>query len=186
MTQQHITYNNPAFIHPSALLYGKVIINEGASVWPNVVIRSEAYEVEIGEKSNIQDFVMIHVGYKSGTKIGRFSTIAHHCTLHGCKIGDYCLIGINSTIMDDCMIGNNCVVLGHTFLKQGTVIPDNSVVAGVPGKVIKTLNNYKSNEFNALLYYMNAIEYSKGNYRAWSDLKAIETFNNKELHSYSQ
>ena len=91
MTQQLITYNNPAFIHSSALLYGKIIINEGASIWPHVVIRSEAYEVEIGEKSNIQDFVMIHVGYHCGTIIGRFSTIAHHCTLHGCTIGDYSL-----------------------------------------------------------------------------------------------
>lgn len=186
MTQQLITYNNPAFIHSSALLYGKIIINEGASIWPHVVIRSEAYEVEIGEKSNIQDFVMIHVGYHCGTIIGRFSTIAHHCTLHGCKIGDYSLIGINSTIMDDCVIGDNCVILGHTFLKEGTIIPDNSVVAGIPGKVIKTMNNYKSNEFNALLYYMNAIEYAKGHYRAWSDLKAVETFINKESPSGSR
>lgn len=134
-----------------------------------MVIRAEMHEVTIGVKSNIQDFVMIHVGNAYGTTVGDYCSITHHCTLHGCKIGNNCLIGINSTIMDGCIIGDNCIIAGHTFLKEGTIIPDNSIVAGSPGKVIKTKNNYEQNIFNAMAYYENAIGYEEGDYRRLSN-----------------
>ncbi len=162
-----IILNNPAFIHDTAHIYGKVRLEEGSSVWANAVIRAETHEVVVGEKSNIQDFVMIHIGWNTGVYIGKHTSITHHCTLHGCTIGNNCLIGINSTIMDACVIGNNCIVGGHTFLKEGTVIPDNSVVMGVPGTVVKTKNSSEANLMNAIVYYKNGIAYSSGNYRLW-------------------
>ena len=78
---------------------------------------------------------MIHVGSSTGTVIGAHCTITHHCTIHGCTIGDNCLIGINATIMDGAVIGENCIVAGGSFIKERTVIPDNSIVMGIPGKV---------------------------------------------------
>jgi carbonic anhydrase/acetyltransferase-like protein (isoleucine patch superfamily) len=164
-----VVLDDPAFIHPTAQIYGKVHIKEGASLWPNSVIRSEVYEVVIGERTNIQDFVMIHVGKMTGTYIGKNCSITHHCTLYGCKVGDNCLIGINSTIMDGCKIGNNCIIGEHTLLSKGTIIPDNSIVMGCPGDVVKTKNNYADNKLSALLYYRNALAYNKGNHREWSD-----------------
>jgi len=163
-----VILNNPAFIHETSQIYGKVRFEDGSSVWANTVIRAENHEVVIGEKSNIQDFVMIHIGWNTGVYIGKFTSITHHCTIHGCTIGDNCLIGINSTIMDGCVIGDNCIIGGHTFLKEGTVIPDNSIVTGAPGKVIKTKNNFEANMMNALVYYKNAFAYSSGDYRLWS------------------
>lgn len=163
-----ITLNNPAFIHDTAHIYGKVKLEEGSSIWANAVIRAETHEVVIGEKSNIQDFVMIHIGWNTSVYVGKYTSITHHCTLHGCTIGDNCLIGINSTIMDGCVIGNNCIIGGHTFLKEGTVIPDNSIVMGVPGTVVKTKNCAEANMMNALVYYRNGLAYSSGNYRLWS------------------
>lgn len=162
-----VTINNAAYLHPSALIYGKARIEKGASLWPYTVIRAESEEVVVGEYTNIQDFVMIHVGASTGSFIGSHCSITHHCTIHGCTIGDNCLIGINTTIMDGCVIGNNCIVAGHSFLKEGTVIPDNSIVMGTPAKVVRTQNNYARCRLNAFMYYRNALAYSRGDHREW-------------------
>lgn len=172
-----VTINNAAFIHPSALIYGKARIEKGASLWPYTVIRAESSEVVIGEYTNIQDFAMIHVGAGTPSIIGTNCSITHHCTIHGCTIGDNCLIGINTTIMDGCVIGNNCIVAGHSFLKEGTVIPNNSIVMGTPGKVVRTQNNYARCRLNAFLYYRNALAYERGEHREWASdecLKAVQ------------
>jgi carbonic anhydrase/acetyltransferase-like protein (isoleucine patch superfamily) len=158
---------NPAYVHESAHLYGKVTVGEHASIWINVVARAEHEEIVIGPYTNIQDFVMLHVGAASGTHIGSHCSITHHCTIHGCTIGDNCLIGINSTIMDGCVIGDNCIIAGHSFLKEGSIIPPNSIVMGAPGKVTRTRNNFVANRLNAYLYYRNALAYADGRYREW-------------------
>lgn len=160
-----IELNNPAFIHPTALIYGKVSIDEGASLWPYTVIRSEMFEVRIGRRTNIQDFVMIHVGNNSPTIIGENCSITHHCTIHGAEIGDNCLIGINSTIMDGAKIGKNCIIGGHTIVTEGTIIPDNSIVMGSPGKVVKERDSATANIMNAAFYFENAKAYARGEHR---------------------
>jgi len=160
-----VKLNNPAFIHPTALVYGKVEIDEGASLWPYVVIRSEMHEVYIGKRTNIQDFVMIHVGNTTPTLIGNDCSITHHCTIHGAEIGDNCLIGINSTIMDGAKIGKNCIIGGHTIVTEGTIIPDNSIVMGSPGKVVKERDSSVANIMNAAFYHENALAYANGEHR---------------------
>lgn len=163
-----VILRNPAFVHSSAHLYGKVIVGENASIWVNVVARAEHKEIVIGSHSNIQDFVMLHIGGSTGTYIGSHCSITHHCTIHGCIIEDNCLIGINSTIMDGCVIGANSIVAGHTFLREGTVIPPNSIVMGTPGKVVRTQNNFIANRMNAFMYYRNALAFAMGDHREWS------------------
>ncbi len=158
-----------AFVHESVQLYGKLRAAEGSSFWPNVVVRSELHEVVVGAYSNLQDFVMIHVGYETPTVVGAHCSITHHVTLHGCTVGDSCLIGINATIMDGAVIGENSIVAGHTIVSEGTLVPPNSIVAGVPGKVIKTRNNYVANRLNAWLYHRNALAYAAGRHREWSE-----------------
>ncbi|RJF98479.1 gamma carbonic anhydrase family protein [Noviherbaspirillum saxi] len=163
-----VSLNNPAYVHDSALLYGKVTVGAHASIWMNVVARAEHKEIVIGEYTNIQDFVMLHIGDVTPTLIGSHCSITHHCTIHGCTIGDNCLIGINSTIMDGCVIGENSIVAGHAFLKEGTVIPPNSIVMGAPGKVTRIQNNFVRNRINAYMYYRNALAYASGDFRAWA------------------
>lgn len=164
-----VILRNPAYVHDTAHLYGKVTLEEHASIWVNVVARAEHSEIVIGRYTNIQDFVMLHIGDATPTVIGSHCSITHHCTIHGCTIGDNCLIGIHSTIMDGCVIGENSIVAGHTFLKEGTVIPPNSIVMGTPGKVTRTQNNFVRNRMNAYLYYRNALAYAKGDFRVWAD-----------------
>jgi carbonic anhydrase/acetyltransferase-like protein (isoleucine patch superfamily) len=153
-----------AFIHPTACVYGNVALGEGVSLWPYVCIRSEAGDTTIGEMTNIQDFVMIHGGR---VKIGAYCSITHHCTIHLCEIGDNCLIGINTTIMDGAVIGDNCIVAGGSFIKEGTVIPPNSIVMGAPASVRKARNSYVANRMNAWMYHRNALAYARGEYREW-------------------
>ena len=159
---ENVTLDNPAFIRESAWRYGKVTIGPGASVWPNVVTRAETFEIRIGARTNIQDFVMIHVGAASPTIVGEDCSITHHATLHGCTIGDRCLIGINATIMDGAKIGENSIVAGHTIITENKVFPPNSVIAGVPGKVVATRDCGEANELNAQFYSACAAQYSQG------------------------
>lgn len=160
-----VVLDNPAFIHETALIYGKVHVGEGASLWPYVVIRSEMHEVRIGRRTNIQDFVMVHVGNNTPTIIGDNCSITHHCTVHGAWVGDNCLIGINSTLMDGVRIGRNSIVAGHSIVTEGTEIPENSIVAGAPAKVIRTRDSGTANAMNAAFYFENARAYARGDHR---------------------
>lgn len=165
-----ISIHETAYIHPTAQLYGAIGIGEGVNVWPNVVMRAEAYDIQIGRYTNIQDFVLIHIGWQTSSIIGDFCSITHHCTIHGCKIGNNCLIGINATVMDGAVIGDNSIVAGHAIVSAGMEVPPNSIVAGVPAKVVKTRNNLVANRANALLYHRNAKAFARGDYRAWSGM----------------
>jgi carbonic anhydrase/acetyltransferase-like protein (isoleucine patch superfamily) len=158
-----------AWVHETALLYGHITLGEEASVWPNVVMRSEMHHIEIGDRTNIQDFVMVHVGGTTPTIVGTDCSITHHVTLHGCTIGDKCLIGINATIMDGAEIGDNCIVAGHSIVSENSVFPANSIIAGAPAKVIKTRDNGAANAINAAFYVRNAKNYAQGIHRFSQD-----------------
>ena len=158
----HVTLNNPAFIHDTAQLYGKVTLEEGSSIWPYVVTRAEMHEIVIGARTNIQDHVMIHVAYGGPTIVGQDCSITHRVVLHGCEIGDRVLIGIGATIMDGAKIGSNSIVAGHSIVTEGSEFPENSIIAGSPAKLVKTRDNSAANLMNAQFYHMNALNYAKG------------------------
>lgn len=158
----HVTFDNPAFLHETAYIYGKVHLAPGSSVWPYVVMRAEMHEIVIGARTNIQDFVMIHVGNTTPTIVGEDCSITHHATLHGCEIGDRCLIGINATLMDGVKLGANSIVAGHSILRENSEFPENSIVAGVPAKLVGTRDSGEANLFNAAFYHRNALNYAEG------------------------
>ncbi|MDQ2089069.1 gamma carbonic anhydrase family protein [Marimonas arenosa] len=164
-----VTVDDPAFIHDTALIHGKVWLGPGSSVWPHVVMRAEMHEIRIGARSNIQDFVMIHVGSFTPTIVGEDCSITHHVTLHGCEIGDRCLIGINATIMDGAKIGANSIVAGHSIVTENAEFPENSIIAGVPAKLVATRDNAAKNLGNARFYEMNARNYAAGRDRLSED-----------------
>jgi carbonic anhydrase/acetyltransferase-like protein (isoleucine patch superfamily) len=155
------------FVAPSAQLFGRIAVADGSSIWPNVVIRAEAQEVRIGCYTNIQDFVMIHIGYDAPTIVGDLCSITHHATLHGCVIGDQCLIGINAVIMDGAVIGAGSIVAGGAFVTEGSVFPENSIIAGIPARRIKERDSRRANRLNAWQYHLNAEAHARGEHRAW-------------------
>jgi carbonic anhydrase/acetyltransferase-like protein (isoleucine patch superfamily) len=156
-----------AWIAPTAQLFGRIAIGEGASVWHNAVLRAECHEIRIGRMTNLQDFVMVHVAYDRPTHVGAFCSITHHVTIHGCTIEDDCLVGIGATVMDGAVIGRGSIVAGGAFVTEGTIVPPGSIVAGVPAKVVKSRDAARDNRLNAWLYHRNAEHYRCGLHRAW-------------------
>ncbi len=162
-----VALDRPAYIDPTACVYGKVSLLEGSSLWPYSVIRAENHDIRVGRFSNIQDHAVLHVGSDGPTVIGDFCSIAHHAVLHSATVGDSTLIGIHATLMDGAVIGANCVVAGGAFLTEGTLIPDNSIVMGMPAKAVRQNNNFLQTRRNALIYHRNALAYERGEHRAW-------------------
>ncbi|HSG91685.1 MAG TPA: gamma carbonic anhydrase family protein [Pseudomonadales bacterium] len=167
-----VVLDAPAFIHDTALLHGCIHVGRDASIWPYVVMRSELHDIRIGARSNIQDFVMVHVGNGASTVIGEDCSITHHATLHGCEIGDACLIGINSTIMDGARIGANSIVAGHAIVTEGAEFPPHSVIAGVPARQVATRDCGDANRANADFYQAIARGYALGRERLDPELLA--------------
>ncbi len=119
-----VKLDRPAFVDPTARIFGRVSAGEGSSFWPYCVIRAEGAGVRIGRWCNIQDTAVIHVGGGKGTVIGDYCSIAHRAVVHGAEIGDDCLIGIGAVVMDGAKIGNRCVIGAMALVPPGTEVPD--------------------------------------------------------------
>ena len=156
-----------AWIAPSAQIFGRVTIGAGSSIWHNAVLRAECQEIRIGRLANVQDFVMVHVGYDAATTIGDFCSIAHHATVHGCTLGDAVLVGVGAVIMDGAVIGAGSIVAGGAVVPEGRSFEPGSVIAGVPAKAIAQRESARANRLNAWLYHRNAQFYREGRHRAW-------------------
>jgi carbonic anhydrase/acetyltransferase-like protein (isoleucine patch superfamily) len=156
------------FVAPTAQIFGNVEIGAESSVWANVVIRAECQYVRVGSYTNLQDFVMIHVGFEHATEIGDFCSITHHSTIHGCKIEDDCLVGINAVVMDGAMIGPGSIIAGGAMVREGAEFGPGSIIAGVPAKQIGERDSARANRRNAWVYHWNAEAYKRGDHRAWT------------------
>lgn len=130
-----------AYLVPSAQLIGDVELGAQSSVWFNVVLRGDVNSIRIGQKTNIQDGTVVHVTHKTHpTVVGDGVTIGHNCTLHGCTIGHYCLIGIGSVVLDGAVIGEESLIAAGSLVTPGTVIPARSMVMGSPARVKRSLS----------------------------------------------
>lgn len=128
------------WIAPDANLIGKVRLLAGASVWFGVVARGDMEWLEIGERSNVQDLSVLHADPGYPLTIGTACTIGHRAMLHGCQIGDNCLVGMGATILNGAKIGPNCLIGANALIPEGREIPAGSMVLGMPGKVVKDLD----------------------------------------------
>jgi len=137
------------FVAPSADIIGNVEIGEDSSIWFGTVIRGDVHYIKIGARTSIQDLSMIHVThYKKSdmsdgypTIIGDDVTIGHKVMLHGCKIGNGCLIGMSATILDGAEIGEGSIVGAHSLVTQNKKFPPRSLIMGSPAKVVRELRD---------------------------------------------
>ena len=120
------------YVDQLSLIIGDVEIGERSSVWPGAVIRSDHGLTKIGERTSIQDSVVLHGGEM---EIGDDVTIGHGAVIECEKIGNNVLIGANATILDGAIIGEFCLIAAGSVVRQGAEIPPHSFVAGVPGEV---------------------------------------------------
>jgi carbonic anhydrase/acetyltransferase-like protein (isoleucine patch superfamily) len=127
------------FVADGARLVGDVTVGELSSIWYNAVVRGDRSRIAIGDRSNVQDGVVIHVDARSPARIGDDVSIGHNAVVHGCTVEDGCLIGMNSTVLSGAVIGAGSLVAGGAVVLEGTVVPPGSLVAGVPAKVRRAL-----------------------------------------------
>lgn len=125
------------WIAPTAAAIGKVKLERNASVWWGAVLRGDNELITVGENSNVQDGSVLHTDPGYPLTIGPNVTIGHMVMLHGCTIGEGSLIGIGAVILNGTRIGRNCLIGAKTLIGEGKEIPDNSMVMGIPGKVVK-------------------------------------------------
>lgn len=145
-----------AFIADSADIIGNVEIGDFSSVWFNAVVRGDENRIKIGNRTSIQDNAVIHVDTHDGVEIGDNVTVGHGAVLHGCKIEDNVLIGMNSTVLNGAEIGKNSIVGANALVSQGKKFPDKSLIIGVPAKVKRETNG---EEIEGIV--RNAAEYVK-------------------------
>ncbi|TFW15331.1 gamma carbonic anhydrase family protein [Brevundimonas intermedia] len=125
------------WVAPSASVIGNVILHANASVWFGAVLRGDNDPITVGPDSNIQDGSVLHTDMGSPLTLGRGVTVGHKAMLHGCEVGDYSLIGIGAVVLNGVKIGKNCIIGANALITEGKVIPDNSLVMGQPGKVVR-------------------------------------------------
>lgn len=127
------------WVAPSAVLIGRVRLLKGASVWFGAVLRGDNDWIVVGENSNIQDNCVVHTDPGQPVTVGANVTVGHKVILHSTTVGDNSLIGMGSTLLNRSRIGNNCLIGANTLVPEGKEIPDNSLVVGAPGRVVRQL-----------------------------------------------
>ena len=146
------------YVDPSAQVIGDVVLGEQASIWMNAVVRGDVNAIRIGARSNVQDCAVLH-GMRDlyAVQVGEMVTIGHNATVHGCILEDEVLVGIGAVILNNARIGTGSIVAAGAVIPEHTVIPAGSLVAGVPGKVRRSLGT--ADRALILKYAENYLDY---------------------------
>ena len=158
---------NKPFIAPNASVMGKVTFGEDVSVWYGAVIRADVEAIIIGNRSNIQDTAVLHADLGDPTIIGSDVTIGHGAIVHGAIVGDGSLIGMRATVLNKAVIGKNCIIGACALVTEGMQIPDNSLVVGIPAKVVRQISEQQviGLKISALHYVEMAERHEGGEFR---------------------
>lgn len=125
------------YIAPEAIIIGDVVIEKGCSVWSYAVIRGDLSPVRIGEGSSVQEHCQIHGNPGKPTVVGKDVSIGHGAIIHAATVGDFVIVGMNSSVLDGAVVGSGSVVGANALVKSGMIVPPGSLVVGVPARVIK-------------------------------------------------
>lgn len=131
--------DHTALVVENATLVGEVYVGKYSSIWFSAVLRADINLISIGEYSSIQDGSVVHVAENLPTKIGNYVTIGHGAILEGCIVEDNVLIGSGANILNEVTIGKNSIIAAGTVVTPRTIIPANSMVMGIPGKVVRKI-----------------------------------------------
>ena len=151
------------WVAPNASIIGDVTLEKNTSIWFNVTLRGDVENIYVGEGSNIQDGSVLHTDPGYPLRVGKNVTIGHLVMLHGCTVEDNSLIGISAVILNGAKIGKNCIIGANALVTENKIIPDNSLVVGSPGKIVRQVSDeeVKSITENAIHYQENWKKYSK-------------------------
>lgn len=157
---------NKPFIAPNASIMGNVTFGQDVSVWYGAVIRADVEAIIIGDRTNIQDTAVLHADLGDPTIIGNDVTVGHGAIVHGAIVGDGSLIGMRATILNKAKIGKNCIIGACALVTEGMQIPDNSLVMGIPAKVIRQISEQQAIglKMSALHYVQMAKRHEEGEF----------------------
>ena len=142
----HVPNIHPqTWIAANASVIGQVRLEKNVSIWWNCTLRGDTDLLVVGENTNIQDGSVLHTDPGLRLIIGRNVTIGHRAIIHGCTIGDSCLIGMGATLLDRSAIGKQCLIGANTLIPENKTIPDRSLVVGAPGRIVRQLTDEEIN-----------------------------------------
>ena len=152
------------WIAPNATLIGKVRLGEGVGIWFDAVLRGDNEPIVVGPDTNIQEHCLLHTDMGFPLTVGRGCTIGHRAILHGCVVGDNCLVGMGATLLNGARIGNDCLIGAGALVPEGREIPPGSLVLGMPGKVVRplTADEIARHKWSAAHYVAQWQRYAKG------------------------
>jgi carbonic anhydrase/acetyltransferase-like protein (isoleucine patch superfamily) len=131
-----------AFVADNATVIGDVEIGARSSIWFGAVLRGDVFHIRVGEDTSIQDNSVIHVTHGLyGTRVGSKVTVGHQVTLHGCTVGDLCIVGMGSTILDQAEVGDRCIIGAGALVTPGTKIPAGHLAVGSPARPKRALSD---------------------------------------------
>ena len=159
--QSKVKVGKDVFIAANATLIGDITLGDNCSVWYGAILRADADKIIVGARTNIQDGVIFHTDPGVTITVGEENIIGHGAIIHGCTIGNHNLIGIRATILNGAKVGNCCIIGAHALVTEDMVVPDYSMVLGVPGKVVKTLpaEIIERMKLGAAFYVHEAMQY---------------------------
>jgi gamma-carbonic anhydrase len=135
------TIGKGTFVAPTASVIGDVVLGDESSLWFGTVVRGDVFPIRIGSRTNVQDNAVVHVtGGKAATTIGDDVTIGHMGLIHGCTIGNRCLIGMGSILLDGAVVEDDCLVAAGALVPPRMRIPTRSLVIGRPARVVRQLD----------------------------------------------
>jgi len=145
-------FGKGVYVAPTASVIGEVAVGDDSSIWFNAVVRGDVNWIRIGSGTNIQDGSSLHVTYeKHPLVIGNEVAVGHGCVLHGCSIGDGCLIGIGAIVLDGVHIGRGSIIGAGAVVAEGSRIPAGHLVLGVPGKVIRPVKPEETDRIDEII-----------------------------------
>ncbi|MCK5024060.1 MAG: gamma carbonic anhydrase family protein [Thermoplasmata archaeon] len=151
--------HDSCFVHKTAVIIGDITIGKNTGVWPNAVIRGDQNSIFIGDNSNVQDNCVIHVDDVNSTKIGNNVSLGHGAVVHGATIENNVIVGMKAVVLNGSVIGHGSIIAAGALVKEGAEIPPNSLVVGVPGKIVR--EGDKSLEEYALKNAQTYVELAK-------------------------
>lgn len=158
-----------SFVAKTAVIIGNVKIGKNCGVFPYAVIRGDENSIEIDDGSNAQDCCVIHCDKEHNVRIGKNVSLGHGAIIHGAIIADDCLIGINATVLNGAKIGRGSIIGANALITTDMNVPENSLVLGVPGKVIKQDKKFAEiNRSNAEIYQKIAKEHKDGKHPVYN------------------
>jgi carbonic anhydrase/acetyltransferase-like protein (isoleucine patch superfamily) len=148
-----------AFVGDNAILIGDVTVGARASIWFGAVLRGDVFHIRVGDETSIQDNSVIHVTHAQyATQVGSRCTVGHGVTLHGCTVGDLCIVGMGATILDQAVIGDRCIVGAGALVTPGTKIPAGHLAVGSPARPKRALTDEELTWLEAsALHYVELI-----------------------------